>query len=95
MHQSAIPASSLHLGPWKLVAKGLTFGPDDSKLKLELYNLATDPVEKRDLAAEHPDRVTDMLAKLRDFGRLQKPGATLFHEGREGFIAPIDWLITE
>ena len=97
MHQDKSPASSLHLGAWKLVAKGAPFdlGSDNPKLKLELYNLATDPGEKSDLAAEHPDRVTDMLAKLREFGRLQMPGATLYHEGRAGFTAPRDWLIRE
>ena len=45
-------------GDWKLVAKG-------PKGKWELYNLATDRNELRDLAAEQPDRVRRMAARWR------------------------------
>jgi arylsulfatase A len=38
---------ALRLGPWKLVGK-------------ELYNLDSDPQEKKDLAAQHPERVARM-----------------------------------
>lgn len=45
-------------GDWKLVAKG-------PKGKWELYDLAADRNELRDLAATHPDRVRRMAARWR------------------------------
>jgi arylsulfatase A-like enzyme len=56
----------------------------------QLYNLARDVAEKQDVAAEHPERVTEMLAladetrlKLGEFGvrgSQQRPTGTLFPE---------------
>jgi arylsulfatase len=45
-------------GDWKLRWQHKPFGKGD----WELFNLATDPVERRDLAAEQPDRVKALLA---------------------------------
>jgi arylsulfatase B len=91
LHQSKQATSSLHLGPWKLIANGDAFNSED--LTLELYNLETDPQERNNLAQKHPNRATNMLAKIKKFGTLQVPGATLYGKGRKGFIAPKDWLI--
>ena len=44
-------------GDWKLIANGKA-----SPEKVELFNLATDPQEKKDLAGSMPDR----LAALKD-----------------------------
>ena len=53
----ATPYSAMREGDWRLVH----FYEDD---KMELYNLATDPEEKQDLAATQPDRVKTMRAAL-------------------------------
>jgi arylsulfatase len=45
-------------GDWKLRWEYKPFGKGD----WELFNLAADPSERKDLAAEHPDRVKEMLA---------------------------------
>ena len=42
------------LDDWKLVSKGLS--------RWELYNLADDPTEQKDLAAKHPERVEQLKA---------------------------------
>lgn len=47
---------ALRAGNWKLIA------PPSGKL--ELYNLATDPAEAKDLAATEPARVETMVARL-------------------------------
>ncbi len=48
---------ALRQGPWKLIVK---------KGKPELYNLDEDIHEDHDLAAEHPDRVAEMIATIRN-----------------------------
>ena len=45
-------------GDWKLRWQYKPFGKGD----WELFNLAADPAERKDLAAEHPDKVKAMLA---------------------------------
>ena len=36
-----------------------------------------------------------MLSQIKQFGTLQVPGATLYGEGRKGFSAPKEWLISK
>lgn len=90
IHQGADAQASLHDGPWKLVAHGDVFGDSPA---LELYNLETDRGETIDVAAEHPRRVEQMRDELRAFGSWQTPGVTAYGQGREGFVAPRDWII--
>ncbi|HUO87339.1 MAG TPA: sulfatase [Thermoanaerobaculia bacterium] len=47
---------SVRRGPWKLVV------PEDEALAVELYDLAGDPAESRDVAADHPDVVSALRA---------------------------------
>jgi arylsulfatase A-like enzyme len=47
---------ALRSGPWKLVQR--------AQAEPELFNLASDPSEKNDLAAKEPARVKDMVARL-------------------------------
>jgi len=42
------------LGDWKLVSKGMS--------RWELYNMAEDPTEQNDLAAQHPEKVETLKA---------------------------------
>lgn len=54
-------------GPAALVAGDFKLhrlpGKGDST-RYELYNLTSDPAEQKDIAAQHPDRVADLKAKL-------------------------------
>lgn len=93
MHQNEDAHASVHLGQWKLIAEG-DFFRADSDAAFELYDLASDPAETRDLAAEKPEIVRDLGARLREFGAWQQPGVSAYSEGRAGFKAPKDWLIT-
>jgi hypothetical protein len=70
-HARAVVA--LRQGPWKLIPAAVggrqSNGVTDT---VQLYNLATDLGETRNLAAEQPDRVqamSQMLKRLRDQGR--------------------------
>jgi len=48
-------------GDWKFVQRELAQGGRGS----ELYDLATDPAEARDVAGEHPELVSELLAEVR------------------------------
>jgi arylsulfatase A-like enzyme len=48
------------IGDWKYVVHG----QKADGLKRELFDLRTDPAEKANLAAQHPDRVAEMEAQL-------------------------------
>ncbi len=50
---------ALRQGDWKL----LVMPPPYASGRAELYNVAEDPGETRDLAAEHPQRLAAMLEK--------------------------------
>ena len=58
----ATPASSLRQGDWKLIR----FYCDnaDQTDRYELYNLADDPGERRNLAPAQPDRVKQLAARI-------------------------------
>lgn len=65
-NQGGDPSSIIREGDWKLIH----YHEDGSD---ELYNLANDQEEQHDVAAEHPDRVKAMHAKLMAF--LEETGA--------------------
>jgi arylsulfatase len=50
-------------GDWKIRWQHKPFGKGD----WELFNLAKDPGERKDLAAEHPDKLKEMLALWDDY----------------------------
>jgi arylsulfatase len=57
--------AALREGDWKLVGKGaLVRDGIRPKVKWELYNLADDPNEQRNLAAAEPERVKEMTDRL-------------------------------
>lgn len=55
MEHDGFATTALRQGPWKFIPKRGAKEPAG-----ELYNLADDPGETRDLAAENPDRVAEM-----------------------------------
>jgi arylsulfatase len=64
----------LHMGQWKLVRQNLmAAGNGKAKAKakaqkqptLELYDLATDPHEEHDVAAQHPEVIVKMQAIMK------------------------------
>ena len=72
---NAAPTSgAIRSGNWKLVLNGDGFGADVNRLekggqvaavatKIELFDLASDPGERRDLAEVHPDKVKELRAR--------------------------------
>ncbi|VVQ20632.1 arylsulfatase B [Pseudomonas fluorescens] len=67
---------ALREGKWKLLHSALL------PARSQLFDLEADPQEKHDLAAEHPEVVTRLLAKLNDYGRQQLPSKFLVSQGR-------------
>lgn len=95
LHQNEDAHASVHLGRWKLVAQGDFFAEAPARPPvLELYDLESDPGETRDLRATEAQRVRDLHTALREFGSWHQPGVGRYDEGREGFRAPKDWIIT-
>lgn len=93
MHQNKDAHASVHLGDWKLVAHGDVLR-ERGESKLELYDLSKDPTETRDIASNNPKKVAQLRKHLIEFGTWQKAGVDAYEEGREGFKAPKDWIIT-
>jgi arylsulfatase A-like enzyme len=65
-------------GNWKLIKVALLPG------KTELYDLAADPGEKTNVAAEHSDIVADLEARLLAYAREQKP--SLWIKAQPAFV---------
>jgi arylsulfatase A-like enzyme len=71
-------ALSLIIGDWKIIepksGANRTAGNETGNApEPQLYNISQDPGEKNDLAAQYPDRVRDMLARLEE---IRKSGRT-------------------
>ena len=55
---------TVRMGDWKLLRRNLNPGPRQKNAPApttELYNLASDPAEKSDVAAQHPEIVTKLM----------------------------------
>ena len=73
---------ALRAGDWKLVLNGDRSETDDGEAApnrnakadaVELFNLAADPSEKSNLAAQHPDKVKELRAKYDALAAQQVP----------------------
>ena len=58
---------AIRKGDWKLIKIALLPG------KTELFNLATDPGEKTNVADQHPEIVADLESRLLAYAKQQKP----------------------
>ena len=59
----------VRVGDWKALRRNLNPNPkakDQKPGEIELYNLAADPAETKDVAAQHPDIVAKLAAILRE-----------------------------
>ncbi len=65
-NQGGIPSSAIRDGDWKLITFAWKKPP-------ELFNLADDPGEQKNLAGTHPEKLAELQAKLDDF--LKQTGA--------------------
>ena len=58
---------SIHVGEWKAVRQNLNPGKGATPtIKTELYHVATDRAETRDVAAQHPELLARLEAMMRD-----------------------------
>ena len=85
-------------GEWKLVVVGpplVREGAVDASRRM-LFRLAEDPLEERDVAAEHPDLVARLTEKATAFRALQPPNPVApFFVGRDEFKPPPNWQFAE
>lgn len=61
-YHSGGSAQAVRFGEWKAIRNGVKKAPDSTP---ELYNLAADPAEKTNVAAEHPDVTAKAAALLK------------------------------
>ncbi len=58
---------SIRVGDWKAVRQQLRPPQGrEPKLAVELYNLANDPQESRDVAAEYPEKAAELLRRMQE-----------------------------
>lgn len=74
--------NAIRVGNWKLVVRSAGNGP-------ELFDLAKDPSEKTNVAAEHPEVVKDLEAQLAEATKQSAPAKT--RPAPPGFKAPRVW----
>jgi arylsulfatase A len=85
INHSARGQFSITHGNWKLVLPR-------AKAKMELYDLATDPAEEKNLVANHPEQVTRLKKKATDIvlnGRTT-PGAVQAND--TGYWSDLKWM---
>ncbi|MFO1064211.1 MAG: arylsulfatase [Pirellulales bacterium] len=86
---------ALRAGDWKLVVKNGVDDPDDAEAAVDttpgvqLYNLATDPYEKNNLAEKEPARVKELQGKLDQFATQAVPPK--IKPKPKGFKTPKVW----
>jgi arylsulfatase A-like enzyme len=77
LYREMLPCACVRVGDWKLIwphlGKG-SFRGNGQRPRAELYNLAKDPRETTDVAADHPQ----IVAKLEQVGRQQHVKSELF-----------------
>ena len=61
-YHSGGSAQAVRFGDWKAIRNGVKKAPDSTP---ELYNLKTDPAEKTNVAAEHPDLAAKAAALMK------------------------------
>ncbi|MEW6304946.1 MAG: arylsulfatase [Verrucomicrobiota bacterium] len=106
VHNIAPDLGALRIGDWKLVVNGhrRDSGDVDGRKKgkqsaepsgdqVELFNLASDPYEKSNLAAQNPAKVKELRARYDELAR--QAAKPLIHPTPEGFKAPRVWGETD
>lgn len=66
-HNQFGPRLGLRIGPWKIIEPAKKGGP-------ELYNLNDDLGEKENVAAKHPERVTEMISRIQEIKKTNHTG---------------------
>jgi arylsulfatase B len=82
-------------GPWKLV----TAHAGNSAMKAQkdlLFNILKDSTEHNNVIAQHPEIYQDLQRAVLPFDEI-KPAHEVppYGQGRKGFVAPKDWIITK
>jgi arylsulfatase A-like enzyme len=82
---------------WKLVVIGNDIREGETPAhETYLFNIDNDPEEKNDLKADHPAIYGRLMKSLINMRNVQPERALpAVHEGKEGFVAPKEWNITE
>lgn len=81
--------------PYKLVIKIPMKKGKKGKEIVELFNLNNLPLEKENIAANHPELVEELKKEIDKFQAKQKNPLPFYGVGREGFKAPKNWIIKD
>ena len=76
--------AAVRVGDWKLVCH-------KNGEKVELYNLATDPNEKNDVASANPEKLKELRAKYDKFASEAVPAHVAGNKPPKGFKSPAVW----
>ncbi len=82
-------------GRWKLLINGPSLvNGITPEHEVSLFQIANDPIESLDVAAENQATVTALSKQLIEFRKLQPPdGVPPYPEGKKGFVTPKDWSV--
>ena len=84
---------------WKLVINGPKITDDsvnNSQRNVLLFQIDSDPNERKDVSGQHPDVVKRMITKLKKFRALQPSNAVPAYNKRDpNFKAPKEWRIAD
>lgn len=91
-----------YLGPGAIVSndwKLIVASDKNSRMKLtedQLFRIAEDPSEKRNVAKEYPDVCSNLKTQLAPFDAIRSDATVPpYGEGRGGFKVPTDWVISK
>ncbi len=73
-HHKGLGIGGVRVGAWKLLVDGPHFR-NRAAGEVELFNLAEDPGETRNLAAAHPERVAELRARIEALAATLPPAA--------------------
>ena len=79
---------------WKTIIRGpALFATNPELIQVELYDLQNDPYETKDVRSERRREGAMLLLELNKFVQWGVDGVPTYGAGREGFIAPKDWVV--
>lgn len=96
IHQSSAKEHfSVIKEPYKLVVKVPYNKGQKGAPAIELYNLKENPAETENISSSHPELVKELQKEIAHFMTKQKNPLPFYSEGKKGFKAPKDWIVTE
>lgn len=94
VHELDTTSGAIRRGDWKLILTGgeiFSGAGEITAPKVELFNIAQDPTESKDLAASQPERVKELARRLASYRSGMIPSKTKGDRAPAGFKVPPVW----